>query len=296
MPETATSPNPDFSTSLDEAGKRYFCNDENWRFFADFPGFPSLDPRHLALAASLRNGDPERDCERDITFVLDSSEPARCPEPGTVLLRGGGELHGAAAPEPGARIRWLRLGFSKKGVLRCWEGILDGRNQRADEVASCLRSRAVVSLAMSLWDDCLRDPGRIMDRENLKCLIKSLLLDILCTEKPGHQLHRHEQVIAAIQQYIRENLEGDLRLNTLAQVSGYSPSFLHRTFVRYAGKTPGEFVNEVRLERAQELLKQDYTVEAVAESVGISSLSYFGRFFKKRMNFSPRRWCDLVTR
>ena len=55
--------------------------------------------------------------------------------------------------------------------------------------------------------------------------------------------------------------------------------------------TASEFVNRQRMERAKLLLTtSDLTITAIAAAVGIKSIHYFSRMFKKFFGVSPREF------
>lgn len=149
-------------------------------------------------------------------------------------------------------------------------------------------------LIMDAWDQCRAHPEDAICWPFLKSLITSLLLKILGTASPDPTLDQHQQVINTIQEYIHRHLAEPLHLNSLAHIAGYSPFFFHRLFVRHTGCPPKEYIDRLRLERAKELLKQNYTLEAIAQQIGMASAYSFSRFFKKRTTRSPRRWSQLA--
>ena len=54
------------------------------------------------------------------------------------------------------------------------------------------------------------------------------------------------------------------------------------------GKSATDYVNEVRVERAEVLLKStSETVSEIAASVGFDDVNYFTRVFKKHRGISP---------
>ncbi|MEX2535023.1 MAG: AraC family transcriptional regulator [Trueperaceae bacterium] len=84
-----------------------------------------------------------------------------------------------------------------------------------------------------------------------------------------------------------ENLrEGLARLQEL---SGVSPAHLARTFRRNLGKSPTEFVNSLRLERASLLLNTTtLSIIDIALDCGFENLSYFYRLFRARYGCPPK--------
>jgi AraC family transcriptional regulator len=92
--------------------------------------------------------------------------------------------------------------------------------------------------------------------------------------------------------YIRENLSGNLSLETLAQVAGFSPFHFHRIFKTLTGETLNDFVSRVRLERAVALLKASpqTSITSAALACGFSSVSRFSQAFKAHYGFTARQW------
>ncbi len=82
----------------------------------------------------------------------------------------------------------------------------------------------------------------------------------------------------------------DLAINTLAQTLAQSPRNLERTLKRLSGFTPVEFIREIRLQRAWQLLEQKRfsSVAEVRQAVGIENPAYFSRIFTQRFGIGPR--------
>jgi AraC-like DNA-binding protein len=67
-----------------------------------------------------------------------------------------------------------------------------------------------------------------------------------------------------------------------------SPSHFNRAFKSIFGNTPGEFVDNLRLNEARRRLSNPRkTVESVAELVGFSHVDEFRRAFEKRFGAKP---------
>ena len=64
-------------------------------------------------------------------------------------------------------------------------------------------------------------------------------------------------------------------------------------FKREMGKTISEFVQETRIDRARELLKDPgIKVYEVADRVGIQTSAYFTYLFKKLVGCTPQEYRD----
>jgi len=80
----------------------------------------------------------------------------------------------------------------------------------------------------------------------------------------------------------------ELNVNRLAGSLNVERSYLYRLFMEHAGVSPQEYLTEVRMERACELLSAgDLSVQAVACSVGYKDALYFSRLFRKRKGITP---------
>lgn len=79
-------------------------------------------------------------------------------------------------------------------------------------------------------------------------------------------------------------------LPRMIELSGRSPEHLSRTFRTYYGMTPREFILELRLHVAAELLERGMPVTAAASRAGFQNLSYFRRVFSARFAMLPLRY------
>lgn len=80
-------------------------------------------------------------------------------------------------------------------------------------------------------------------------------------------------------------------LSALKKLSGKSPEYLCRVFKQYFHKTPTEFVNELRLNYAANLLTHsNEDIIAISMEAGFENLSHFYHMFKKSFNLSPSQF------
>lgn len=88
--------------------------------------------------------------------------------------------------------------------------------------------------------------------------------------------------------HIRDNLDGDLSLQSLAGVASFSPFHFHRVFRSIVGENLNECIQRLRLERAAAMLKNhpEASITEIALDCGFSSSSNFARSFKRHFNLS----------
>ena len=97
-----------------------------------------------------------------------------------------------------------------------------------------------------------------------------------------------ERTNAAID-YIIRNLDGELKLEKVAEVACFSPFHFHRVFRSLLGETLNQFVKRQRLERALYLMSHSpgRSLTEISLECGFSSSSDFSRSFKSRYGTAP---------
>lgn len=79
-------------------------------------------------------------------------------------------------------------------------------------------------------------------------------------------------------------------LNDLASIAAMSRSKFAESFKTLVGQTPNDYITDLRLAVAQQLLKRNKPVNYVAGEVGYEHGSALVRIFKKKLGVSPRQW------
>jgi len=121
--------------------------------------------------------------------------------------------------------------------------------------------------------------------------------------EPG-ETRRAEYIgrINRVMDYVRENIGGDLRLETVAQVANFSPYHFHRTFKSIVGETLNDYVRRIRAQRAAGFLihNPDRTITEIGVACGYSSSSAFAREFRIHFGVSASQFrsggCESLDR
>ena len=94
---------------------------------------------------------------------------------------------------------------------------------------------------------------------------------------------------SAAEQFVRAHLsDPELTVAAVAAHVGISRNYLHTLFVRYAGRSPADYLIDARLDMATELLRLHHLpVVSVAMSVGYPDPFSFTRIYKKRRGIPP---------
>jgi len=88
--------------------------------------------------------------------------------------------------------------------------------------------------------------------------------------------------------YILEHYREDLNLTGIANATYMNASYLSNLFKRKTGLSVVEYLTQVRLDKAKELLKAtEMSANEIANDVGYADQSYFSRLFKKNTGMTP---------
>lgn len=96
------------------------------------------------------------------------------------------------------------------------------------------------------------------------------------------------RILNRVRDKIEANLDTGLSLKCLAEVSGYSRAHFLRMFRVATGMTPHQYVLGLRLQRAQDALRQkNASIVDVAVSCGFSSQSHMTNIFRQHLETTP---------
>ncbi|HWG65265.1 MAG TPA: AraC family transcriptional regulator [Streptosporangiaceae bacterium] len=100
--------------------------------------------------------------------------------------------------------------------------------------------------------------------------------------------------VSAALDYVRAHLPEPLTVADMAEQVSLSPSAFAHLFRDVTGKAPYQFLKEMRLDRARELLIDgNLPVARVSKEVGYASVSHFISEFRSRFGVTPRSYCDM---
>lgn len=113
---------------------------------------------------------------------------------------------------------------------------------------------------------------------------KYIILENLVHPKENENLER-------IKNFVQENLDKRLTAQLISRGVHISKSSLYNLIHANYGYTVSEYINDVKIEKAKELLmKTDMPVEDISEKLAFSSPAYFGKVFKRSVGISPLKF------
>ena len=87
---------------------------------------------------------------------------------------------------------------------------------------------------------------------------------------------------------MKRNISVRLSAREIAELCGVSISSLQKTFSRYAGVGVMKYYEQIRMQKARELLLGGASVQATAISLGYDDINYFSAAYKRFYGHSPR--------
>lgn len=117
--------------------------------------------------------------------------------------------------------------------------------------------------------------------------LAGLFNDANAAAKPG-MAKRDVETIHAVREYLHDTFLNDHSLLSLARQFGLNTNKLMHSFKKIFGKSIFEFIQELRMEHAQTLLReQDLQVTEVARTIGYKNPNHFSAAFKRQFGFCP---------
>ncbi|MEA2640813.1 MAG: AraC family transcriptional regulator [Chloroflexota bacterium] len=217
---------------------------------------------------------------------------------GECVLLNAGEVHAARATD----YRFFSIGIAPELVdaLMVESGLAFGGASGAFR-ARVARDPSLVTIVESLTQELEQvRPGRgpMLDALGRQLVVHLLREHLVVRRAPNIELSRAGPVDRRIRlavELMHDNYARDLSLEEIATASYLSAFHFARLFKQLTGTTPGEYLANLRLERARELLIQsDAPIGEIARRVGYSSQSHFARRFKAVAGVSPRVYREAV--
>lgn len=165
----------------------------------------------------------------------------------------------------------------------CWNVIYAINNIRLSIKAIEDKNKSIIKDISSLY--------RLVEQSKNINELHNLLVDasnnVVCRINRYNKDNIQSMLNKAIE-YINDNYQRSITLNELAEYTYVSTYYISRIFKKEIGKNFVDYLNEIRINKAKVLLKNNtYKTYEVAELVGIQDPHYFSKLFKKYTNMTP---------
>ena len=246
--------------------------------------FYSVDAAHPRYQM-MHHWHPETEilAVREGIFTLSLDGTPVLLKAGEAVLIPPGTVH-SGIPD---RCKYECVVFDRRAVL----GILKGPCY--DRVKQILSAPTVLSCTpeSDRWMDALRNPEFGFEAKALSGLyelvfqwLKAPPENLVSLPQKKSRLIPFEQAVLYLQEHFREQIS----LADMASAAGLSEKYFGEYFKNVTGETPVQYLNEYRIERAAEWLKEEgRSVTDVALECGFNDLSYFIKTFRRHYGVAP---------
>lgn len=230
--------------------------------------------------------------EGEIIFYM--NDQAYPLQTGEFMLVNSNEIHSIDAQKPNRTIV-LQI------PLKTFEHYYTGEQYIRFSHAARIQDKEVMQLIGDIYS-CYE-----AKRCGYEMKVKSLyymLLYLLVTEYREENVtldmvkwNKNLNRLSLITDYIKENYDSDLSLNTLARIFSYSPTYLSRMFQKYAGINYRSYLQSIRLERARrELSNSDHTISEAALNNGFPNSRALAKAFREKYGILPGEYCKRIRK
>lgn len=152
--------------------------------------------------------------------------------------------------------------------------------------------QATVYVAISRMQQVWNQNGHL-DKLRAKALLYQLVSELMAQlEAQGIGTNVPNLVVQAVR-FMEEHYADTFNLDDIAELLNCSARSLQRVFKAQLAIGPIDYLIQIRIQKAQELLRQtNMGLKEVAEAVGYTDSYYFSRIFKKYTGASPSAFKD----
>jgi AraC-like DNA-binding protein len=202
--------------------------------------------------------------------------------PGDVIVLNPEEAHAGGPPDAASwtyRALYVRPELMRAVTDRAAVPAFGGDVVRDRELAARLRR----------FHRLTERPGSsALEREGH--LAEALLLLVERNGVPTRRPGREARAVRRSREYLQEHAGEQVTLEELARYAGLSPSHLSRVFRDAMGMPPHAYQTQVRVRRAQSLLRSGRPIGEVAAAAGFYDQAHLTRHFKRIVGLTPGRY------
>ncbi len=146
---------------------------------------------------------------------------------------------------------------------------------------------ALAMVKADLGSEVMRKAAQRLVVHSKRTGSQSQFSDLLIAQTSG------EGVFSDLVVWMNDNLRSQITVSDLANRSGMSERNFHRKFTKAIGGTPAKFLDDLRMQRAKELLDAGHLIKVVSHDVGFRSESGFRNAFEAQFGLSPSVYSSL---
>ena len=192
-----------------------------------------------------------------------------------------GERHKARFARQGAHMLIIEPASPEEDMLRPCAGLF-----------RCILNFRDVRVASTAW----LIYRELLDPDEFSPLaVEGLILELLARAARRHEGQQDYSApppwLVKARAYLHEQFGSNVRIADLAATVGVHPVHMARMFRDHLGRSPGEYLRQLRLEwAAAQLSATQKTIGDIAQEAGFADQSHFTRVFKRHAGLTPGQY------
>lgn len=109
--------------------------------------------------------------------------------------------------------------------------------------------------------------------------------------KVDNKVSYKDEIVKKSKLYVKENIEGEITLNVVAQYLNISKNYFCSMFKQETGSNFLNYIVQQKIERAKKMLiEENMKVYEVSERLGYNDTTYFSKLFKRNVGVTPQEY------
>lgn len=142
-----------------------------------------------------------------------------------------------------------------------------------------------------------RQPGHELALQSISTQIALYLLRRIKHNMPDISERNDKSGRAEINRvtnFLQEEYKKEITLNELARIANLSPYHLIRVFKKQTGKTPLEYLIDIKINNAKRMIVEGKNITEVCFLSGFNNHSYFSSVFKRKVSMTPSQYREQL--
>lgn len=208
---------------------------------------------------------------------------------GSIVLFNPAEVHtGESADERGWRFRMFYLDAA---LLQTAASEAAGRPQSIPFFSSpVVQDQALGALLQSLHVDLEVSTSTLARQSKFIWTFGQLAQRHADSRDALRPLGNERSAVKKVRDYLEEHYAENVSLNEISALAGLSSFHLIRVFRSAVGLPPHAYLEQIRIHRSKQLLRDGDPISHVALTTGFADQAHFSRHFKKMTGVTPGQY------
>lgn len=199
--------------------------------------------------------------------------------PGEAFLLTIPERHRYYLPENSDHWEFLYLGLNGSEAMRLAQEL----RKQLPPVSKSFASEDTVNAAKKI----ISPDHELTDPAEASALAYKFMMSLVSGNRFKHSMVQNDPVMM-IHQFCLGHLAEEISVESMADFAGYSRSHFSRIFRSISGKSPHEYLLELRIRMAVRMLQNNnLSIKEIASACGFAETGYFCKVFRKFHHTSP---------